>query len=93
MINNIDDLAEWFGTDLDHIDRTLYKYTGCGAWTAWDFAGFTIGSIVEGSDAEFYKRFEFPTTGEEVDRWIEELEELTDMAWNMANCGGEEDEV
>ena len=45
----------------------------------------TIGSIVEGSDAEFSRTFDFPCTTDEVDDWLEELERLTDEAWHEAN--------
>ena len=49
------------------------------------YKGVTIGSIVEGSNAEFSKTFTFPTTTEEVDAWLEELENLTDEAFREAN--------
>ena len=85
MINSIEDLAMLYGVPVSGLKRALYKYTACGAWIEWTKRSVTIGSIVEGSDAEFSKRFEFPVTVEEIDDWLEELEELTDEAWTDAN--------
>lgn len=85
MINNISELAAAFGTTPEHIGRTLYKSTECGAWIAWTEETVTIGSIVEGSDAEFDRTFNFPVALEAVEDWIRELEALCDEAWHEAN--------
>ena len=85
VIRNIEDFCEWCGTDVDHLERSVYKNTDCGAWISWDKNGIEIGSIVEGSDAEFDNSFEFPFESKEVEDWIEELEYLTDEAWREAN--------
>lgn len=84
-INNITDLAEHFGTEVDRLKHDLYKYTACGAWITWNEDSFMIGSIVEGSDAEFQKQFLFPVDSEKVDLWMDDLEILTDEAWHEAN--------
>ena len=91
VINNIDELCEHFGTDTKHIERVLFKYTDCGAWIHWENGTVSIGSIVEGSDAEFSKTFSFPVDSSEIDSWMDELEELTDEAWHEANDYDEED--
>ncbi len=35
------------------ISRCVYKYTDCGAYIHFDDKGIIVGTIVEGSDAEF----------------------------------------
>lgn len=53
--------------------------------------GFTIQSIVEGSDAEVNSDlFPIGTTKAEVDMWIEEMEAEVDRLWDEAN--GEDDD-
>lgn len=86
IINNIHDLAAHFGTTVEHLERAIYKGTDCGAWINWTCSRVTIGSIVEGSDVEFSKSFEFPFDSSAVDSWLEELEALTTIAWNEANA-------
>lgn len=93
LLNNINDYAECIGTSVDSLKRDVYKYTDCGAWIDWTDETMTIGSIVEGSDAEFAMTFQFPVYLDEVDEWFEELEQLTDEAWYEANVGGMEDEA
>ena len=38
------------------IARCVYRDTDCGAWVRFDEDGILVGSIVEGSDAEFSER-------------------------------------
>jgi hypothetical protein len=45
---------------------------------------FTIGSIVEGSNAEFSREFDVPCESAEINSWLEELEGLTDEAHDQA---------
>lgn len=93
VLNNIHDVAQWFGVDdPERLHRALYKETACGAWIRWDTATVTIGSIVEGSDAEFDETFTFPLSSEIIEDWLEELEDLTDEAWREANEGDEDAE-
>ena len=84
-LSTINDYAKYRGVDIAHLEKDVYRYTDCGAWIKWSDHNMTIGSIVEGSDAEFSRTFAFPTTTEEVDAWFEELERLTDEAWIEAN--------
>ena len=90
IISNISDLAAAWGTTPEHIERDIYKYTDCGAWISWTDSTVTIGSIVEGSDAEFDFTFHFPVELESIEEWIDELEVLCDEAWHEAN-GWEDD--
>ena len=85
-IYNIHDLATHFGTTEGNLERAIYKGTNCGAWINWTCSKVNIGSIVEGSDAEFSRSFEFPFDSSAVSNWLEELETLTTSAWNEANA-------
>ncbi len=38
------------------IDRDIYRCTDCGAWVRFDAEGCKVGTIVEGSDAEYSER-------------------------------------
>ena len=84
-INSIHDLCEYLETTPDRIKHDVYKYTDCGAWIEWDDASVTIGSIVEGSDAEFSRTLVFPFDSDDYDDWIGGLECLVDAAWHEAN--------
>lgn len=85
IYNNITDFANHIGVEVKHLERAIYKGTECGAWINWDDEKLTIGSIVEGSDAEFSKTFKFPVSSDEIDNWINELEDLCEEAWCEAN--------
>lgn len=90
IIRNIEDLAAHYGTTVDRLKRDVYKCTECGAWISWDDKYVTVGSIVEGSDAEFSNTFSFPFDTDSYDSWIDELEILVDEAWHEANDCDEE---
>ncbi len=92
VIKNIEDLCSYMNTTEKSLKKDLYKNTDCGAWIEWTEKTVTIGSIVEGSDAEFDETFTFPTTSEAIEDWLDELERLTDRAWLEANCPEEDDE-
>lgn len=64
-INNIMDFAEYKGIEVKNLRRDLYKYTDCGAWIEYDVRGITIGTITEGSDAEFSITLKFPFTSKD----------------------------
>lgn len=86
VLNNISELARWYGVDNEErLPKAMYKGTECGAWIQWDNATVSIGSIVEGSDAEFAESFTFPVSSETIEEWLEELEDLCDQAWREAN--------
>ena len=50
------------------IEKLVYKHTDCGAWIKFDENGIKIGTIVEGSDAEYSERLK-------VDDLIEDFDE------------------
>lgn len=82
------------------IDRAVYKGTDCGAWVRFDERGIVVGSIVEGSDAEFSERIDL--TGVDISDegakilterfWntIEKINGLACDAWEEANCSDPE---
>jgi tRNA-binding EMAP/Myf-like protein len=55
-------IAHWCGLDGDEehlvgrIAEAIYKGTDCGAWVVFDELGIKVGTIVEGSDAEYSER-------------------------------------
>ncbi|MFZ9681385.1 MAG: hypothetical protein ACO3CL_08195 [Bacteroidia bacterium] len=79
------------------IDRALYKGTDCGAWIKFDADGILVGTIVEGSDAEFSERISLDGLDDldqdEADRelcerfWsaVEAIESAASDAWHEAN--------
>lgn len=86
IINNIDDLAKHLSTKTEHLKHDVYKYTDCGAWIEWDNKKVSIGSIVEGSDAEYSYELAFPFDSDDYDDTLEELEEMVMIEWHIANC-------
>jgi hypothetical protein len=82
-------VAEYFGLPSDasevEIDRALYKGTDCGAWFKFTETGVRVGTIVEGSDAEFIRNLDYPFTASEFERVIRYLEERASEAWKEAN--------
>lgn len=71
--------------DRKSFGNMLYGETACGAWIEFDDNGFNVGSIVEGSDAEFSERFDYPFQSDKFFDYIEQLEKQTEDAWNEAN--------
>ena len=84
-IHNIEDLATYLGIDVKSLKKDIYNGTDCGAIIEWDNKSVTISSIVEGSDAKFSKTLKFPFNSDSYDTWIEELEVLTNKAWEEIN--------
>lgn len=94
IINSIHDIVKGKGLENpDQLHHFVYKYTDCGAWIDWNDKSVTIGSIVEGSDAEFSESFCFPVDSDALDNWINELEVLVDEAWSEANDMETDEEI
>lgn len=57
-------IAHWCGLSGDEenlvsrIEKAIYKGTDCGAWVRFDELGIMVGTIVEGSDAEYSERID-----------------------------------
>jgi hypothetical protein len=90
------DLARHYGVDtsgtdaevVKRLERAIYKYTDCGAWIQERMSGVLIGSIVEGSDAEFSTFLTFPFKEEDFSNTIQWLEAACSEEWHRANEEG-----
>lgn len=69
----------------ERLSRIVYKNTQCGGWFRTFDKGVEIGTIVEGSDAEFSRRLEYPFTAGQYEAAWSEIESLADAAWHEAN--------
>lgn len=86
-IRNIGDVAELItdgmwdkkGDVENQIKNALYKSTECGMWFAATSNGFEIGSIVEGSQAEFCEKFTYPVKPSVLADVIDEIESQVDQ--------------
>jgi hypothetical protein len=97
-------IADHIGIEPDpkKIDRAVYKGTDCGAWVQFDSDGVVIGSIVEGSEAEYSERIDLDgiepsDEGAELlnERFwaaLDRCEEFCEEAWNETNGQDEEEE-
>ena len=84
-INSINDLCAYLDTTVEDIERDVYDSTECGAWIHWTDKEVMVGSIVEGSNAEFSDTLIFPFDSSMYDDLVAEIEELCDEAWHEAN--------
>ena len=69
----------------DAMDKVFYDETDCGAHVKFDQIGFHIHCIVEGSDAEFTERFDFPFNSHGLGEYLMDLEARAHDAWVEAN--------
>ena len=69
----------------EHLSRIVYKSTACGGWMQSIDGGVKIGTIVEGSDAEFMDTLYYPFTEAEWDAAWNEIEHLAEEEWKRAN--------
>jgi hypothetical protein len=88
--NMLKSLSAYFGCEPNEqaIERRVYKDTECGAWIKFhhDAVKITIGSIVEGSDAECVPvTLSWPFPHAELEQAIEDIEAQADMLWREAN--------
>lgn len=85
-IRNERDLFKLYGVrDAKQLDRAVYKDTECGAWVRIEGRQVNVGTIVEGSDAEFREKLTFPFTLKEWEEAITSLEERADETWRFVN--------
>lgn len=88
MPNNQAELAEMLSADNTKasIERSVYKYTECGAWIELKPWGIRIGSIVEGSDNGTHTyALKYPFTEEEYRACEEAIEKEASAIWEWAN--------
>jgi hypothetical protein len=50
----------------EKINRAIYRGTDCGAWVKFDEDGILVGTIVEGSEAEYSERIELTDDPDEL---------------------------
>lgn len=69
------------------VNRAVYKGTDCGAWCEFDEEGIKVGTIVEGSDAEFFTRVDLsgldmdePSEAVLTERFRAAIQECEDFA-------------
>lgn len=63
----VETIANLYGCDetAEAVNRAVYKNTDCGAWINFDETGIVVGTIVEGSDAEYSERIDLDGVGED----------------------------
>lgn len=95
-VKDIFELGAFFEADVGNtatqvvkeISEAIYNITECGAWFKYDYIhrDVQVGTIVEGSDAEFQKDpIPFPFNTAELYYQLEALELDAEEAWNAAN--------
>jgi hypothetical protein len=70
---------------INRMKKSLYKGTDCGAYLHFVDGGIVVGSIVEGSDAEFSRELTYPFSFQEWGWAVQEIENLASEAWEEAN--------
>lgn len=98
LIRNITDLADYVGVNAvgthaeveQRLQRAIYKGTDCGAWIRCWETEVVIGTIVEGSDAEFTESMTYPFDSNDYDWKLDFLEEQAEYEWNRCNQEDEE---
>ena len=101
MINNIYELAKFFGIDdaedltTEQIDtklnRLLFKYTECGMSVHIEDDGVIFGSIVEGWDEGFVEapKLFYPINKKDINDWTEIVNRRACMCWDIIDGEGE----
>ena len=87
-IRNQADLAKMLCADNTKasIERSVYKYTDCGAWIELNPEGIRIGSIVEGCDnGTSTFALDYPFTEEEYRAAEAAIEKEATAIWEWAN--------
>lgn len=82
-IYGIKPIGDWKGL----LNKYIFKFTSCGAWIKFDSEGIMVGTIVEGSDAEFSTRISLENVDTDdagakllKQRFFEALQECEDFA-------------
>ena len=97
MIATMNDLAELWGLPRDtpkhRLDKALFKGTTCGAWFVFEETHLLLGSIVEGADIDCTThKLKLPTTSDDVENALSQIEEEADQIWTDWNYYEEEGE-
>lgn len=67
------------------MDKVIYEETECGAHVKFDQIGFDLTCIVEGSNAEFSERFDFPFHSHGLGEYLCDLTARAHDAWVEAH--------
>ena len=85
-IRNLQEFLDFMGVEtIEQADRQVYKSTACGGWCKAEPTGISIGTIVEGSDAEFEDFLAYPFTNFLWDAVWALIELAAEIAWDQAN--------
>lgn len=82
-IKDIEQLMKAIGTN--NLQKTVYKYTDCGAWIDTETEGqITMGSIVEGVDqcTETYTLIFGKFTLNDFNKALDQIEDEAKQIWN-----------
>lgn len=79
LLSSVSDPQSYYNAETNSsVEKRVFKYTSCGAWIKITEEYIQVGTIVEGSDAEFTADpLYFPFT---VDEFFERLQECEDFA-------------
>ncbi len=79
-------ILDIYGSTPASLDRDFYKATACGGHVTLETDGqITIGTIVEGSDAEYGQPIPANATKRDIRRAVAAMERWADAAWKEAN--------
>jgi hypothetical protein len=76
--------------EVSLIKKYVFKFTDCGAFIHFDDEGIVLGTIVEGSDAEYHERLDLSGLDLETDKRefrdrffaaLERCEKFSDEVW------------
>ena len=73
------------GDEPSRWPKAIYKGTDCGAWFKMDGLTVTVGSIVEGSDAEFSDSLTYPFSRKSFWELVQSINDAACAAWDEAH--------
>lgn len=76
---------------ISWIEKCLYRQTNCGAWIKFFDFWVIVGSIVEGSDAEFSEILSYPFTKDDFQDTINNIEDLVSDEFKSGEYYGDDE--
>ena len=93
VICSVGDLCEYLGTELDNLERDIFKNTECGLSIEWDDDGVTLGGYAEGADCDMPTRtLLFPFVAKEFNEALDYLDYESGVLWHEWNDNEEKDD-
>lgn len=101
MINNIYEVAKFFGVDDaesltaeqigEKLEQLLFKHTDCGMGVNIEDDGITFCSVVEGWDEGYVEapKLLYPIEADDIRFWMETINRRASMCWDIINGAGE----